>query len=181
MLDIRGGSIVTFDTTGNLIARLGKNGQGPGEFQHIVGWSVSEQGLEIIASGNLTISKLNLDGSFIKSQKINRTLTQGDYFDGGRYVICSLLNQKEKVLEIFNTTDSSFTKITGTILDGKEGMAYSGYINTNDDGLGILSGYFHGFITCFNDSGRGLYNKLTIDRTPPPKIIHECGNGGMGI
>ena len=67
VLDQLACDIKKFDRTGKFLGLIGRKGQGPGEFQSPTTMSVVGDKIIIYDSGNMRLSCLGLDGSFIKN------------------------------------------------------------------------------------------------------------------
>lgn len=84
--DYKANNIKKFDSSGKFLKTIGRQGQGPGEFNNPSKIVVSNDRLIVLDSGNGRFCALSLDGEFIKSAPISigeiprniRALTNGD-------------------------------------------------------------------------------------------------------
>lgn len=86
--DVDANNIRKFNAKGEFLKTIGKEGQGPGDFNRPLKIEIVQDRLVVWESGNMRISILNLDGDFIKSIPYNFTEL------GWLYEIKALPNEK---------------------------------------------------------------------------------------
>ena len=69
--DYRANNIKKFDSSGNFIKTIGREGQGPGEFNRPFKIAVTDERLFVWDQGNRRICALSPDGEFIKSSTVS--------------------------------------------------------------------------------------------------------------
>lgn len=165
--------IVEIDERGNILREFGKKGKGPGEFMRIEGWDIDSSGIYVFDSENSRITEMDFEGSVRSTTKLNKLFLVGNRLNNDKYLFfrADWSAHNESIFYVFDTKDSSYSKLEIEFLKNHSGLALAGFLIKNNQGVFALAGYNFGYILGIDGKGNFLYQTNTIDQTPPAKVI----------
>ncbi|MBM4167800.1 MAG: hypothetical protein FJ215_01380 [Ignavibacteria bacterium] len=173
--------IVELDTMGNVVARWGKRGGAPAEFQHIIGWDVDRQGVYVLDVRRLAITELTFEGSVVAYYPVRSSFVRGHRLAAKHYVLKAMSKdspRRQAFLLIDISTDST-TVMKSPFPEVPNDIAFDGVFVKNNVGRNFYVSHWASFFFSFDATGKQLYTAETIDRTPPPTILEQSGAMGM--
>jgi hypothetical protein len=116
--------LLLFDYNGKFLRRIGKTGNGPGEFLYIFNFELLEDTLYISSSGKYSIIKYTLDGTFQEEQKTKFQPVKFRVSPNGKFILYSRDDGT------VNALNNNFQIIESEIIEynvSKERLKYSQY------------------------------------------------------
>ncbi|MFC1529213.1 6-bladed beta-propeller [Gemmatimonadota bacterium] len=129
--DLRLGDIAVFDSQGEFIKRIGRSGDGPGEFRSLSVQRVTGDTISIFDFQNQRTTLLNLDGTLIE---VRRPTDQGmlvgfDHGPGGTFLLRGITGSEDGPV--------GYTSMSMTIVDSDFGTV--GHVETATIAASMLS------------------------------------------
>jgi hypothetical protein len=185
-------SIDKLDMQGKVLQSFGRLGKGPGEFQHIDNFDINDQSIAIIDNNLGIISEFNHNGSPQKFYRHSKKIGHGIRTGYRTYLLKvdgSFGTTNEEEFQLINIDSNSQKKIIVKRLYNQNSNEFTrdfisdGLFISNAKGqISRISSRVGAFIG-FDSQGKVLYNKPTIDETPPPTLPFQShnSNGGKDI
>ena len=131
-LFVNSGTICQFTPEGNFIREIGKQGQGPGEFNMILGYSVNDEKKELIIVDSQKILFYSFDGVFLRSQKCDGCtyIMQSDTIS---YTSEEVFGREKYILTMRNASLDTIKGIPNTrFYEPGEGLTMVTFVKSRD-------------------------------------------------
>lgn len=145
--DQKFGQLFIFDENGNFIRKIGRKGQGPGEFSNPYCLSATPECLFVADTNNMRLQIFDLKGNYIKSFKIFRAYMDIDISKNGLIYAAPLrINPKSLLVDVLDNTGKLLTSFGEARFGGhKSNWQMPNFIKiclNNKDELFIAYKYF---------------------------------------
>ena len=146
-LFVNSGTICQFTPEGNFIREIGKQGQGPGEFSMILGYSVNDEKKELIIVDSQKVLFYSFDGSFLRSSKLPGSYFSMERSDSIYYAAKQVFGREKYVLTMLDNKLDTIGGIPNTCFyEPGEGFTYGTFVNGREPFYSYKDKiYFKGF------------------------------------
>lgn len=167
--------IVELDSLGNEIKTYGlSRNTGLSIFSFIISWSVDERGFEIVDGRENTITSMDFEGNVIRKIEIPRKVMRAIKLDENRYLL-KVPDPNDPTNEIYEVFYLSSLEVQDVDFPSSEyehkDFVFDGFFTGNRNSKTFHVCYKTGRYFIFDNSGKFLLDKPTVDGSGAPEII----------
>ena len=166
---------------GKYINKIGKTGQGPGEFIQLIDFKIKDDFLYCLDQAGSKVEKFNLDGKYLDGFKIN--IPNAYQLDIGNKIYINHIGMIEYLISVYNwgksTPEKKFLKakeITNP-LDFKQLYRNFGLMCWSDEEEKLYFGYVLNNVLLRVDTEKGEIEEIVLPCRPPSGIEIEKKSG----
>lgn len=181
-------SITIVDSVGNFQQKIGTLGNGPEEFRLIIDMAVGFDKIMVVDKVKSAIMEINHQGHFTHSSHYDKQMTRASFVGKNnciiKYVSASAnLENKEEEFEFIDLTTQEKKIIRVPFVTNDKGddnlynLQMDGHLIASSDRVfrtSMMAGYF----AAFDSTGKFLYQKQTIDKSPLPPVVQSTTGKG---
>jgi hypothetical protein len=144
-------------------------------------WGADSAGLYVADRSRFTITEMGYNDSVQTHYVIGRMVNRVHQLAPKRYLLKTVSeeNPRRQVFRIVNISTESATTPRYPLPTVPNDWALDGVLARNERGQSFYVSQWAGHFFSINSLGDFLYQKETIDRTPPPKIMEAQGTMRM--
>ena len=166
VLNTKANELLIFNEKGNYIKKFGRKGQGPEEFQHPIGLSVTPELIVVSDNSNRNIQFFNVEGDYIRSFKVMKAYIDiAVSKDGFIYAAPLRVTPESLLVDVFDFTG----KLLHSFAEAEFGNKQSSWqipnfisMNLNDNNE-VFVAYEHFPLVCKYSKVGILNSKYSID------------------
>ncbi len=150
-------------------------------FELIISWDVDDSGIYVFDQRKQTLALVNFSGRIEHVHAIEVPFNRAHRLTAGRYLIKCIDRQetRRQIFELLNDSLRSIRKVRYPIPAVDNEMSLDGFFLKGWQGQSFYICHWAGYFFSIDSTGKFLYGRDMIDKSPPPEIIEERGRMSM--